>query len=181
MHLPAVGGREIMKTPTQSSKAPSKKGVRLEYSKTLTELTKENAQQKNEIQALKDKLAEITQILHSQEQAHKQFLTVHQEMKTLQKDAALNLSKTKQELTVFSTSFKAYTELPQEIQNFIQKREKEMDSQKTEVNKVITDVFNQLNALLNGEAKPHQKTVDTVTQQLLIMSKRLDKLEARLR
>ncbi|WP_027187750.1 hypothetical protein [Desulfovibrio cuneatus] len=126
---------------------------------------------------------------------------IREKTSTLGKDGLtpkirVSYSKTLSELTVYMNrlwqtsqatqirigdmekKFSHFLHLPQEVKEYHATMRQELDEQVTEVNRVIQDVYNQLESLLQGKAKPNDEVLNLVLQTLNRQEERLNALEA---
>lgn len=126
---------------------------------------------------------------------------IREKINTLEKDGEIpkikiSYSKTLSELTMYTSrlslnsqgtqiriadmekKFTHFLDLPQEVKQYHATMRLELDEQVTEVNRVIQDVYNQLESLLQGKAKPNDEVLNLVLQTLNRQEERLNALEA---
>ena len=78
-------------------------------------------------------------------------------------------------------NIRPYADLPQEVKKFHDTMRKDCDRLIEEVNRTLTDIYNLLDSLIQGKAKPHDETLNLVLQNLRQQGERIQTLETRLR
>lgn len=84
-----------------------------------------------------------------------------------------------QEFSQETTKFRALIDLPKQVQDFHKHLEERLEELVAQVEQALQEVWESLDSLLAGKARPNDETLALVMQVLKQLQERVDKLEAK--